>query len=76
MNITDWFVGAAYMPPAQPPGYYDIKDKPHGTVKTVPYKPAGNLHFSQLYLAVLRQLQYTGWFVAAAGHFPLIRRGG
>ena len=24
--------------------------KPHGTVKTVPYKPAGNLHFSPLYL--------------------------
>ena len=25
------------MPPAQPPGYYDITGKPHGTVKTVPY---------------------------------------
>ena len=43
-------VGAAYMPPAQPPGYYDITGKRHGTVKTVPYKPAGNLHFPPLYL--------------------------
>ena len=27
------------MPPVQPPGYCDIPGKPHGTVKTVPYKP-------------------------------------
>ena len=43
-------VGTATMPPAQPPGYYDITGKPPGTVKTVPYKPAGNLHFPPLYL--------------------------
>ena len=41
-KITGWVVGAAYMPPAQPPGYYDTTGKLHGTVKTVPYKPAGN----------------------------------
>ena len=29
------------MPPAQPPGYYDITGKPHGTHICVPYKPAG-----------------------------------
>ena len=38
------------MPPAQPPGYYELPGKPHGTVKTVPYKPAVNLHFPQLLL--------------------------
>ena len=25
------------MPPAQPPGYYELPGKPPGTVKTVPY---------------------------------------
>ena len=35
----------------KPPGYCDIPGKPHGTVKTVPYKPAGKLHFPQLLLA-------------------------
>ena len=27
-------------------GYYDIPGKRHGTVKTVPYKPANNGRFS------------------------------
>ena len=38
------------MPPAQPSGQCNPTGKPHGTVKTVPYKPAGNLHFPQLLL--------------------------
>ena len=37
--------------PLRLPEYYDIPGKPHGTHICVPYKPAGNLHFSQLYLA-------------------------
>ena len=39
-------VGAAYMPPVQPSGYYELPGKPPGTVKTVPYKPAGNRCFT------------------------------
>ena len=37
-------------PGGQPPLQRNPTGKRHGTVKTVPYKPAGNLHFSPLYL--------------------------
>ena len=43
--FTGSFVGAAYMPPVQSPGYCDISGKLHGTHLCVPYKPAGKLHF-------------------------------
>ena len=33
--------------PLQPHGYYDIPGKPHGTVKTVPYKPTKRLRLSR-----------------------------
>ena len=42
--------GGIYAARCSRPGYYDIPGKRYGTVKTVSYKPAGNLHFSQLYL--------------------------
>ena len=37
-------------PGGQPSRQCNLTGKLHGTVKTVPYKPAGNLHFSQLLL--------------------------
>ena len=38
------------MPPVALFRQCDITGKPRGTHICVPYKPAGNLHFSQLYL--------------------------
>ena len=65
------------MPPAQPSGYYELPGKPHGTVKTVPYKPAVNLHFPQLLLTsrlfVGRGLDPSLLF---CGYHQFPRRGG
>ena len=45
---TSW--GRHICRPLQPSRYINLSGKPHGTHICVPYKPAGNLHFPQLYL--------------------------
>ena len=56
MNRMGWLVGAAYAARRNYTVISYLPGKPHGTVKTVPYKPAGGSQSSHSFIDKLKKV--------------------